>query len=346
MAEKQGTPLEQVSGLRPGVAEALRPLWITTVEELAAAAFEEKARNGLAAVLNIAQDAVDALGRELLPRVLPAVRERIHVPPQPRTTGALDRLDRDLPRDRSRALEVLPPRASLADKMPAVRNQGQRGTCVAHACAALREYLTGDRAADLSEQYLYWVARRKLITPLLKDRPGLLLAYGMAALCEHGIPPEAAWPYNPTQMAGNEEQGPPPADIERQARANRLGRYQGVFPRDTYSLKTQLAHDNPVVVTVPTFGFWGGALIDYTGTVRLPFTAEGTRSPLVRLESAHALCLVGYQDDAETPGGGYYIVRNSWGASWASQCPDGAGYFWLPYAYVERYGLTAFWGSM
>ena len=41
MAEKQGTPLEQVGGLRSGLAEALRPYWITTVEELVTAAFEE-----------------------------------------------------------------------------------------------------------------------------------------------------------------------------------------------------------------------------------------------------------------------------------------------------------------
>lgn len=346
MAEKQGTPLEQVAALRPAIVDALRPYWITTVEELAAAAFEDKGRAGLAEVLRMAPADVDALGRELLPRVLPPVRERIHVPPQPLGMGALDRLDRSLPRDRFRSLEVLPPRASLVADMPAIRHQGVRGTCVAHACTAVAEFLTGDRQADFSEQYLYWAARQKLITPILKDRAGLLLVYGMAALAERGIPPEQAWPYNSQQVAGNEDQGPPPPGIDAQAAGHRLRSYQGMFPRDTYNLKLQLAHGNPVALTVPTFFFWSGALIDYTGTVRLPLAAEGTRSPLARLESAHAICLAGYQDDAEVPGGGYYIVRNSWGTGWASQCPDGAGYFWLPYAYVERYGLSAFWGSL
>lgn len=35
---------------------------------------------------------------------------------------------------------------------------------------------------------------------------------------------------------------------------------------------------------------------------------------------------MGYQDDASSPGGGYFLVRNSWGTSWGYQCPYGAGY--------------------
>ena len=31
----------------------------------------------------------------------------------------------------------------------------------------------------------------------------------------------------------------------------------------------------------------------------------------------HAMCMVGYQDDADVPGGGYFLVRNSWGTAWA-----------------------------
>ncbi len=83
-------------------------------------------------------------------------------------------------------------------------------------------------------------------------------------------------------------------------------------------------------------------MTNWAGTVRMPFTAEGTLSPIVRLETAHAICLAGYQDDATVPGGGYFIVRNSWGVEWGKQCPDNPGYGWLPYDYVRRYGLTAF----
>lgn len=83
-------------------------------------------------------------------------------------------------------------------------------------------------------------------------------------------------------------------------------------------------------------------MISRTGVIRMPMAPEGTRNPIAWLESAHALCMVGYQDDETVPGGGYFIVRNSWGPDWATQCPDGRGYCWLPYDYLQRYGLTSF----
>jgi len=50
----------------------------------------------------------------------------------------------------------------------------------------------------------------------------------------------------------------------------------------------------------------------------------------------HAMLIVGYEDDASIPGGGAFIVRNSWGGEWG----DG-GYGRLPYAYVELFATSA-----
>ena len=65
----------------------------------------------------------------------------------------------------------------------------------------------------------------------------------------------------------------------------------------------------------------------------------------------HAICLYGYCD---TPfkgkdyreGGGYFIFRNSWGESWASNNNDPElrirkGYGVLPYEYVRLFGIDA-----
>ena len=345
MAQKIGTPLENVSQLKPAVIEALRPLWITTAEELVTTAYEEKGRAGLAELLAIAPAEVEALARDLLPLLLPEIRARVAVPTRAFGMGALDKLERGGTRGIFDALPVpavLPPRVSQVDRFPAIRNQGVRGTCVAHACTAVREFLTGDTQVNLSEQFLYWAARQRLITPILADRPGALLLYGMAALQENGICAEADWPYNPQQMPGDETQGTPPPIVQEKARAHRVDRYVFVWPRDIRLVKAHLAGGYAVACTLPTFFFWSGVMISHAGAIRLPLLAEGVRSPLARLESAHAICLAGYQDDSAVPGGGYFIVRNSWGVDWSVHCPDGPGYCWLPYAYLQRYGLTGF----
>ena len=56
----------------------------------------------------------------------------------------------------------------------------------------------------------------------------------------------------------------------------------------------------------------------------------------------HAVCLVGYQDNPASPGGGWFIVRNSWSTNWASQSPYGAGYGTIPYQYIANDATEAF----
>lgn len=345
MAEKHGTPLEKVSQLRSTVAETLRPLWITTVEELVGTAYEDKGRLGLAGLLSMAPSDVEAMAQDLFPLVPAEIRQQIPLPRRAYGLGALDKPQPARPRGFGRELavpQVLPERVSLVDRMPAIRNQGVRGTCVAHACAAVREFMTGDIGIDLSEQFLYWAARKKLITPVLKNRDGLLLLYGMSALQESGICAEADWPYDPNLPPGEEALGDPPPGVLQKAQVHRIERHVFLWPRDIRDVKAHLAGGYAVAVTVPTYGYWGGVMCRWAGAIRMPMTPEGIFSPVVRLETAHALCLAGYQDDATVPGGGYFIVRNSWGTDWAARCPDKPGYCWLPYDYVRRYGLTAF----
>jgi C1A family cysteine protease len=45
------------------------------------------------------------------------------------------------------------------------------------------------------------------------------------------------------------------------------------------------------------------------------------------LEGYHAILAVGYKDNPEFPGGGYFIVKNSWGTTWGI-----SGYFKIAYS--------------
>jgi len=58
-------------------------------------------------------------------------------------------------------------------------------------------------------------------------------------------------------------------------------------------------------------------------------------------EGNHAILIIGYADDATAPGGGYFIVKNSWGQSWGEGYGDQpGGYFKI--AYSEAAGTTQF----
>lgn len=64
--------------------------------------------------------------------------------------------------------------------------------------------------------------------------------------------------------------------------------------------------------------------------------------PGERASSGHCMALVGYQDDRRYSGGGYFIVRNSWGTDWAPKSPYGPGYGMIPYAFIEEHCSEAF----
>ena len=53
-------------------------------------------------------------------------------------------------------------------------------------------------------------------------------------------------------------------------------------------------------------------------------------------KGVHEMLIVGYEDDKMVAGGGWFIVRNSWGSDWGKD-----GYGKVPYAYVECFCTEA-----
>ena len=52
---------------------------------------------------------------------------------------------------------------------------------------------------------------------------------------------------------------------------------------------------------VPVFTYWLTEPVRSTGDIRMPL-------PTDRREGGHAMCFVGYQDDASVPGGGFFLA--------------------------------------
>lgn len=235
-----------------------------------------------------------------------------------------------------------------------VRDQGERGTCVAHAIAAAKEALAFDAATatpaalDESEQFLFWGAKQ--FDPSHAD--GTLHGYALQSLRQHGVCEESGWPYVPRPLAGGTvHQGPPPAPA-LSAAASRLHAGGGVAaPANAIELYRRL-RKGAVTIGVPVFADpanplkdnWNvGGLMEYGRVMDPP--------PLSVVIGGHAVCVLGFEpDEQELSGHGWFILRNSWGTSdWGSRLPVAGyrapepGYGQISWAYVDSYLWEMCW---
>ena len=336
MAEKQGVPLVGIDGFPEAAANSLAGLWITTAEELVSAAGQAQGVQALAEHLALPEDEVTAL----VDRAVAALPPDVSFAPDDVMSvglGALDEEESEDPDAEPVSFAALPGQVDQRDHMPPVRNQRRRGTCVAHACVAVREFLLGEQSTggDLSEQFLYWRCKEVDGHP---NSSGTWIRVGMERLQEDGVCVEEIWPYNPDPIPGKEGQGPPPAGAEDAARRHTIGDSSKLQARWVTSLRETLASGKLIAFGVPVYTYWLTQPVRSSGDIRMPLSSD-------HKEGGHAMCIVGYQDDPDVPGGGFFMVRNSWGTTWASDSALEPGYCRLPYEYMTQYGLSAYTAS-
>lgn len=329
----------------------LSSLWVESVEEFAAmmAAIESAEESPDPPTVNPLRQTASAL--------LEDVPEEAVAPWQNATAGgplgcALNPDVLELFRKRGRLGEPgavlaqvsarpLPPSVRLMDELFPVRDQGERGTCVAFASVALREHLA-KCSRELSEQFLYWVCKQ---LDGLPDTPGTYLHTAMSVLGTQGVCSQDTCPYNPEVIPGNEAQEKPSPEAFEEAADFIMSNTRTVVPNCVNHYKQMLAGDEdvtgmPVAIVSLVFSSWyRSAATHQTGKITLPLPGEEP------LPGGHAMLIVGYQDDSSVPGGGYFIVRNSWSEEWAAQSPEAPGHAMMPYAYVERCVVEAFTGE-
>ena len=345
-----------ISALQPGelpvgISALLPSLWVESVEEaisLTAAAdaaglkgevFDELKRSLAGIIVNLPKEVLapwmetpvfkdEQLGYRVDPEVLRLFKARGRISLGAKTPFSIS----DKP---------LPPAMRLMDKLHPVQNQGERGTCVAFSVTALREF-SDTKSQKLSEQFLYWACK---MLDGHEDQGGTTIHTAMAALAERGICPQDCWPYNPEKEEKSEHQGPPPAAALKNAASLVMENARPVAINNISHYKHVLAGNGgvggaPVAIGILVFDSWlRSAATNRTGKITMPLPGEPP------LQWGHAMLAVGYQDDPGAPGGGYLIVRNSWGTDWAGLSPENAGHAMIPYAYVEQCALEAFSGN-
>lgn len=239
----------------------------------------------------------------------------------------------------------------LADNPWPVRNQQNRGTCVAFGSTACMEHLCAMQSSDhtvtdLSEQFLYWAIKDHSNDPV-KTSDGTWLEYARDMLRTDGICTEDLWSYvgSPVNPVSGQT-GSDPSDAAKSDAGNRevsATCYQR-NPTGAAAIVCQLLQNNrPVAVCLPVFKDplvpqhgWGTPVAMAYGRILNP-------PPTSSVFGGHCVCVTGYVADASEPTGGYFIFRNSWGTGWASQAPAAGyyspeqGYGEISATYVDKY---------
>ena len=342
------------SALTPEQFNTLQSLWVTSIQEFLALTAVGSARAKLARLLQTDEAGMQRLIDQARKHrtILRSARDddddelmRIDyvagaLPPRPG-------LREEVSFERIPLSETPPAALSFADDLPPARDQGARGSCVAHAAAAVREFMEiqhqkridpnfDPKDVNFSEQFIYWWCKEKDGLPTLD---GTYPYLGMQCLVEAGVPLEKTWRYNPRPNPDNEGQGPPPPKALAEAETYRLQRLIHLRPDDILSMKGALLQNKSVMITIPMFDSW------YRNRTTRQFGKINMPMPDEREVGAHAMALVGFVDDDQAPGGGYFILRNAW-KPWGLKNPLGPGLATLPYAFLQQHNILADSGEL
>jgi C1A family cysteine protease len=235
---------------------------------------------------------------------------------------------RDVPDPRDFLLHLVhptprPARVSFRDKLPFVYDQGQLGSCTAHAAAYAYRYLLAHQARpDYLPSRLGIYYDERVIERSVASDAGAQIRDSVKVLAR-GTYAEDLWPYEIERFAVR-----PPAECYRQAGAHQALRYERV-PQSTDAVEACLASGFPVLVGITCFPSLQSDEVLRSGHIPLPRAGE-------RPDGGHALMLGGYDRSSYTR---VFTPLNSWG--------DGVGdhgWFTLPYEYLTNPNLAGdFW---
>jgi len=238
----------------------------------------------------------------------------------------------------------LPAKVDLRPWCSPIENQGQLGSCTAHAAMGIVEYF--QRRAfgahiDGSRLFVYKTTRN--LMGVVGDT-GAWLRNTMGALALCGVPPERYWPYTDSKPEFDKE---PNAFVYAVA-----DNYEALY----YFCHDPLGCNTPpktvlgtvkkfLAARVPSmFGFFGLPSFGSAGKKEdIPFPCAGEQAIW-----GHAVAAVGYDDarkitntECKKDTKGALLIRNSWSSGWGDQ-----GYGWLPYDYVLSGLALDFWSLL
>ena len=220
-------------------------------------------------------------------------------------------------------LKKLPSVVDLREKCAEVFNQGNSGTCTAHAVAGAFSYLQRlhkARPINPSRRFIFY--NERAMTGQLGPKCTVHLRDALKAVATRGVCPESLWRYRDDEKLLRRK---PPKHAFRAAKSRKVMSYHRILieshPRQVFlnHLKHCLAEGYPFVFGFMTYdsfeqlkGKWKSGI--------MPIPNRRTDKP----KGGHAVMAVGYDDVQKT-----FLIRNSWGPEWGL-----GGYFRMPYKVI------------
>ncbi|MES2704858.1 MAG: C1 family peptidase [Bacteroidota bacterium] len=215
---------------------------------------------------------------------------------------------------------ALPPKVDLRSKHTfAVLDQGQLGSCVAHAVgsaiefaqhtrpndANVPDFLENDRKFPTSRLFLYYEARKAI--GMVSEDSGCVIRDALRVAYNMGVPRETGWKYDIAKYAKA-----PPKHSYKSAPFHKITSYKAV-PVSVSGVKAALAQGFPVVFGVAVFNSF------FTGDGNIPMPNYSDQ-----VIGGHAMLAVGYDDSTNR-----FDILNSWGVGWGVN-----GFGTIPYNYL------------
>ena len=204
-----------------------------------------------------------------------------------------------------------------------VENQQQTGMCVAFASTEIRRWWLkklGQADVELSAPYVYARGHADEGGGIAE---GMEPVQALAALKQYGVCPWAQDPLNPSTETVAQSEAASPASLDTAAAQYRVSAYGPVDVGDTAAMQAAIMHA-PILIAIPVPMALG--IESPVSDGRGGWNVLWPTGPNVQTIAGHAIVLYGWKTDAT--GHLWWLLRNSWGASWAS-----GGSAWLDSSY-------------
>lgn len=218
---------------------------------------------------------------------------------------------------------ALPAWGDLRNITSEVSDQATLGACGSFGIVdGLMESLAR-KAGQNNEYSKLWFYQKVLMSTFDFGRDvGMNLRDGMKVASKQGVPLETYWPYDVSKFNTK-----PPTELDDYALQYKINTYHRLYT--VSDVKHSIYEGYGCVI-----GFMvrkSFETITNNGIMPLP-------KPWEAKLGGHGVFIVGYQDNPLWSGGGYFIIKNSWGTWWGDK-----GFFYMPYSYLTPDNVSEIW---